>query len=170
MDRLIRHRWIARGAWRSGSAFAVVPAAFLICPAVAAATQGHGGREGLYVHQLSHVFFCISMGILIYWLRTRNLTREPGWRYIGIGAMLFCLWSADAFIVHLLEEQTAIIDVQRIDNWRIRLEAVDGWGWVRPFYYLAKLDHLFCVPALIFFYMGLRRLMSDAAVSGETAS
>lgn len=137
--------------------------AVLAAPETALATQGHGGREGLYVHQFSHIFFCISMGILIYWLKSRNLTREPGWRWVGISALLFILWSADAFTVHLLDEQLVLIDTSRVGAWRMHIDAADGYGWVRPIYYLAKLDHLFCVPALIFLYLGLRRLLMEAA-------
>jgi len=29
-------------------------------------------------------------------------------------------------------------------------------------YYAAKLDHLLCVPALLFLFFGLRRLLKDA--------
>ncbi len=135
----------------------------LFMPEAALATQGHGGREGVYVHQLSHIFFCISMGILIYWLKSRNLTREPGWRCVGISALLFILWSADAFTVHLLDEQLGLIDTQRIGAWRLRIDAADGYGWLGSLYYLTKLDHLFCVPALVFLYLGLRRLLMEAA-------
>jgi hypothetical protein len=136
----------------------------LACPAAAMATQGHGGlEEGLYVHQLSHIFFCISMGILIYWLRARNLTREPGWRCVGISAFLFILWSADAFTVHLLDEQLALIQTQNLGGWRLHIETTEGWEWLHSVYYLAKLDHLLCVPAIIFLYLGLHRLMIEAA-------
>ena len=136
--------------------------AVLACPAVAMATQGHGGLEGLYVHQLSHIFFCISMGILIYWLYARNLTREPGWRCVGISALLFILWSADAFVVHLLDEQLALIQTRNLGGWRLHIDTADGWEWLRPVYYLAKLDHLLCAPAMIFLYLGLHRLMTEA--------
>ena len=135
----------------------------LSMPEAALATQGHGGREGIYVHQLSHIFFCISMGILIYWLKSRNLTREPGWRCVGISALLFILWSADAFTVHLLDEQLGLIETQRTGTWALRIDAAEGYGWLLPLYYLTKLDHLFCVPALIFLYLGLRRLLREAA-------
>ncbi len=135
-------------------------AALLAVPGTALATQGHGGPEGLYVHQLSHVFFCISMGILIYWLRARKLTHETGWRYIGWSASLFILWTADAFTVHLLDEQLRVVRMERVDLWRVHVEAGPGREWLISLYYFAKLDHLFCVPALAFLYLGLRRLLA----------
>jgi hypothetical protein len=130
----------------------------LATPSLSLATQGHGGGEGLLVHQLSHLFFCFSMGILIYWLKQRRLTREPGWRYIGYAAALFLLWSLDAFTAHFLDEQLSIVSAERIGSWDILLDTQGFDGRFGLFYYYAKLDHLFCVPAMIFFYLGLRRL------------
>jgi hypothetical protein len=145
----------------------ITAGALLTMPAIAIATQGHGGTEGLYVHQLSHLFFCLSMGILIYWLKARSLTRETGWRYIGIAALLFLLWSLDAFIAHLLDEQLGIIQVRRIGSWDIQLDTEGIDSRFALFYYCAKLDHLFCVPAMILFYLGLRRLSIQAAADGN---
>lgn len=153
------------GTWlqQAGRMAAAALALLLVYPALAAATQGHGGHEGLYVHQLSHIFFCISMGILIYWLGSRNLTQKPGWRCVGLSALLFLLWSADAFTVHLLDEQLSLIQTENIGGWQLRVMAVDGWEWLGPIYYITKLDHLLCAPAMIFLYMGLRRLANDAS-------
>ncbi len=75
----------------------------------AGATQAHGPPEGLYVHQLSHLFFIFAMAILIYWLRSRGLVREQAWRYIQYAALFFILWSIDAFLVHLLDEQFLLV-------------------------------------------------------------
>ena len=154
--------------YRAGIGFAAALARLAALPTVAGATQGHGGGEGLYVHQLSHIFFCISMGILIYWLKTRNLTREPGWRYIGISALLFLLWSVDAFTVHLLDEQFLLIRTQTLEGGRLYVETGDGLKWMGPVYYLAKLDHLLCVPAMIFLYVGLRRLMTETGADADS--
>ncbi len=134
----------------------------LLFPDSAIATQGHGGREGLYIHQLSHIFFFISMGILIYWLKNRRLTAKPGWRCIGYSAMFFILWTADAFLVHLLDEQLGIIRTERVGFLEIAIHTAPDHQWLGHLYYLAKLDHLFCVPALILLYMGLRGLVIGA--------
>lgn len=135
--------------------------AILIVAEPALATQAHGEPEGLYAHQLAHFFFIISMGVLIYWLRERQLVRALAWRYIQYSALFFILWNLDAFSVHLLEEQLAVLDVRRIDPWTISVTAPhqpDALIWL---YYAAKLDHLLCVPALLFLYFGLRRLLSE---------
>lgn len=134
----------------------------LALPFSAQATQGHGGVEGLYVHQMSHLFFCVSMGILIYWLKARGLTRQTGWRYIGLAALLFLLWSLDAFTAHLLDEQLEIVQVQRIGSWDIQLDTEGFDSRFAVFYYGAKLDHLFCVPGMVLFFLGLRRLHNQS--------
>ena len=133
---------------------------FIAQPALA--TQAHSAPEGLYAHQLAHIFFIVSMGVLIYWLRARQLVKMVGWRHIQYAALFFILWNMDAFCVHLLEEQIALVEVQRLDGWQIRISSPPNaglpYGWL---YYAAKLDHLLCVPALLFLYSGLKRLLNE---------
>lgn len=141
-----------------------VVAIVLFWASPALATQGHGGIEGVYIHQLAHLFFLISMTILIYRLRERGLVEQKGWRYIQYAAFLFILWNIDAFIVHLLDDQLRIVQLTRVDAWHLKLTAPANSHLVR-FYYLAKLDHLLCVPALWFLYLGLKHLLADAQPS-----
>ncbi|KPJ77576.1 MAG: hypothetical protein AMJ54_07585 [Deltaproteobacteria bacterium SG8_13] len=125
----------------------------------ALATQGHGGIEGVYAHQFAHLFFLFAMGSLIYWLRDRGLVRDPGWRMIQYSALFFILWNVDTLLVHALDDQFELIEVQRIGLWKIRLTDAFDHNAVKLVYYIAKLDHLLCVPALVFLYVGLRRLL-----------
>ena len=129
------------------------------------ATQAHSAPEGLYAHQLAHIFFIISMGVLIYWLRARQLVQSAGWRYIQYAALFFILWNLDAFTVHLLEEQLAVIDIQRINLWQINITANNHSNALLWLYYFAKFDHLLCVPALLFLYFGLKRLLKRTETS-----
>ena len=134
-------------------------------PAPVLATQGHGGIEGVYAHQLAHVFFIISMGGLMYWLKQRGLVRENGWQLIRLSAFFFLLWNLDAVFVHALDDQFKIIHVQRIGIWSVRITDVDHRRLIEGLYYLAKLDHLLCVPAIIFLYLGLKRLLTDQSAN-----
>jgi hypothetical protein len=102
------------------------------------------------------------MGLLIYWLRTRRLVVQAGWRLIQYAALFFMLWNLDAFTVHFLEEQASFLSISQFRLGFIRIEAPVGWGWLGIVYYAAKLDHLLCVPAMLFLFLGLRRLMSAA--------
>jgi len=128
---------------------------------IALATQTHGQPEGLYVHQMAHIFFIISMGILEFWLRQRNLVKEPGWKYIQLAAVLFILWNLIAFTAHFLDEQVGILQISKINLWHIKVTAAEGYGKLVLLYYLAKLDHLLCVPAMVCLYLGLKRLLKD---------
>ena len=138
----------------------IVSVVFISQPALA--TQAHSAPEGLYAHQLAHIFFIVSMGVLIYWLRERKLVLATGWRYIQYSALFFILWNGDAFFVHLVEEQFALVDIQRIGLWEINITTTLKSQTLLWLYYAAKLDHLLCVPALLFLYFGLRRLLKDA--------
>jgi hypothetical protein len=128
---------------------------------VASATQGHGGIEGIYAHQLAHLFFIFSMGLLIYWLRQRRLNRQAGWRFIQYAALCFIVWNLDAMLVHGLEEQLTAVTTTRIGLWQIQIHSSPDTAWLKYFYYATKLDHLFCVPAMGFLYAGLKHLLAE---------
>ncbi len=135
----------------------------LLVPGNALATQGHGGIEGVYAHQFAHVFFIVSMGILIYWLRERKLVQETGWRLIQYSALFFILWNIDTILVHALDDQFRIIQSRGVGTWQIQITDAYSHNFIKLFYYVAKLDHLLCVPALVLLYLGLKRLKETSA-------
>lgn len=136
-------------------------------PICAWATQAHGGPEGLHVHQMAHVFFMFSMGVLIYSLRKRKLVAVLGWRYIQYAAFFFIVWNLDAFVTHWIEEQSALIEISRVGVMQIDIRPAPGFEWLGPVYYIAKLDHLLCVPALVFWFLGFRRLLKTPPVESS---
>lgn len=142
----------------------------LFLPSPAAATQGHVGLEGLYVHQIAHLFFLFAMGLLIYWLRSRRLVDQAGWRLIQYAAFFFILWNLDAFAAHWFEEQSTLLTISQPELWRIHIESPPDYPWLGTVYYLVKLDHLLSVPGVLFLFLGLRRLArQDSETKGETA-
>ena len=128
------------------------------------ATQQHGAPEGLYVHQLGHIFFALTMGFLIYWLHKWRLAGLPGWRHIRYAAYFFIAWNLDAMAVHWLDEQSNLINSERIGHMMITITPAEGFDWLAALYYIGKLDNLLCVPALLFLFMGLRRLLKTPTV------
>jgi len=130
-----------------------------LLPDTALATQAHGEPEGLFVHQFAHAYFAVSLAIFIYWLRFRNLIEETGWRYIQYAAFFLILWNMDASIAHMLDEQMRIIEVERIGSWHIKITSTDNTIFTIVLYYLVKLDHLLCVPALVFLSAGLKQFL-----------
>lgn len=133
----------------------------LVTNTPALATQSHAGIEGVWVHQFAHMFFLFSMGLLIFWLRRAGLVKAPGWRYIQYAAMFFILWNADAFLVHFLDEQILAVTINPIGPWHMRIDAAGGRDWVASLYYLVKLDHLLCVPAMVCLMLGLRHMLRE---------
>ena len=131
----------------------------LLSPETAMATQAHGEPGGILAHQMAHVFFILSMGILIYWLRERDLVVEKAWRRIQYAALFFILWNLDTFLAHLFDEQLRLIQVTRETLWTIHIDTGDNPRWLGWLYFFLKLDHLLCVPALAFLLLGLRRLV-----------
>lgn len=132
-------------------------------PNAAMATQGHGGIEGVYAHQIAHLFFVISMGVLIYWLRDRQLVKTSGWRFIQYSALFFILWNLDAMLVHALDDQFGLVTVKQVGPWRIHIQDRFDSAGMQLLYYIAKLDHLLAVPALLCLYLGLKRLLKNEA-------
>lgn len=136
-----------------------------LCAAPAAAIQAHSDPEGIVIHQMGHLFLVVSLGLLIYWLRDRKLIAQAGWRYIQYAALFLILWSLDAFIAHLLDEQLQLVYKVPVDTWRIQLSVPRGPNFLGVLYYFAKLDHLLCVPALWFLHKGLKHLLAEAEAS-----
>jgi hypothetical protein len=145
--------------WGVGTRLLTLLGATWLLPQLSHATQAHGAPEGLYSHQLAHLFFTLSLCWLAYWLQKRRLIVEPGWRYIQYGALFLILWNIDAFLAHFMDEQIALVSVQRLSNWQIQINSSTGQPDLAWIYYFLKLDHLLCVPALCFFYVGLKRLV-----------
>ena len=113
-------------------------AGVLAAPARVLATQAHAAPEGIIGHQIAHVVFIVSMAILIYWLRERRLVEQPGWKYIQYAALFFILWNLDAFFAHLIDEQLLLVKVEKIDFWRRRIVAKNGFEGIESIYYLLK--------------------------------
>ena len=151
-------------------AIAALTLGLLCLASPALATQTHGQPEGLYVHQIAHLFFIISMGILEFWLRQRNLVREPGWKYIQLAAVLFILWNVNAMAVHFLDEQIHWLKVSAFDEWQISISVNGGGKSLALLYYILKLDHLLCVPAMVCLYLGLKSLLKNTETKKEPAN
>lgn len=140
----------------------LVFATLLLTASTAHGTQVHTAPEGLYAHQIGHICFFFSMGILIYWLRHRRLTSNLGWRYLQYAALFLMLWNVDAALTHLLESQATFFITANAGTIRAHIIAKPHRETITSFYYLLKMDHLLCVPGLVFLYLSLRELLRQA--------
>ena len=140
-----------------------------LVPAAVLAVQEHGVPEGIYSHQGAH--------FLVRFDGAPDLTGcvNGSWcvRPAGAGSStrrcFLILWSLDAFTAHLLDEQLHLVDIQPAGRWMVRIDAGDFSPALARLYYAAKLDHLLCVPAMLFLYFGLRRLLTEAGQRSREA-
>ncbi len=142
--------------------FLWVVALLLVFPGQAAATQVHVPSEGLYVHQIGHLFFAAAMALLLYWLRARQLVKTRGWRLIQLATFFFILWNIDAFAVHILDDRSDLFTTIDEGTWHESIQFDPHLELLAVLYYLGKMDHLWCAPGMILLYLGLRSLLQDA--------
>ncbi len=141
----------------------VGPGVFLIVllgvPASSWAIQTHGSPEGLYVHQMAHLFFAGAL-VYFYWTIRRSAFAARGWRFLQLFCICMIFWNLITFTGHamnLLLHQSDFSSDQ--GYWHeVMLGPITPVKWI---YYLATLDHLVCMPALFFLYLSLRAFYDD---------
>jgi hypothetical protein len=139
------------------------PVSFAACFLVLAAggpafaLQTHGAPEGLYAHQLAHLFFIICMGSFAYRVHRTRLPSYRGWIFFAAGGILLIAWNIWAFTGHFVtlliaEENFILPEGSMVPMLRIT-------SWKEICYYILKMDHLLSVPALVCFYFGLKNIL-----------
>lgn len=132
----------------------------LLVPGTAWAIQLHQGVEGIIVHQVGHVFFLLSMVVLIFIITGRRLNREKGWGMILWSAVFFVAWNLDTITAHFFDNQIRAVIIEHLSLWQVKITAVSGSEFLVLFYHALKLDHLLCVPAIFLFYRGLANILA----------
>jgi len=125
---------------------------FITVPAWA--LQSHGAPEGLYVHQMAHVLYMCALAYL-YWDIRRTSFSGRGWRFLQLFCVLIFLWNIIALTGHAVGLTLEKSDFYTDEGYwhSLLLGPITA---VKLIYYLAKMDHLVCVPALFFLFLSLR--------------
>lgn len=128
---------------------------FLLMPSNTWAIVPHD-YPGIYIHQMGHIYFIVACLFIIWVIVRNNLHKNTGWRYILLAQIFFILWNAVAFVGHIAEfwiDPAQIIG--RREGWEyLRREIViEGREYI---YYIARYDHIWLVPGMLLFYMGLK--------------
>lgn len=136
-----------------------------VFPGNAWAVQSHGAPEGLYVHQLAHIFYTVALCYLIWGIR-QSAFRSQGWRYLQVFCVLMILWNVVAFTGHSLAEY---IDNDHFihDEGYLTTRLQGPFTSIKFWYYFTKLDHLFSVPSLYFLYLGMRGIYRSSCKEEE---
>ncbi len=120
------------------------------------ALQSHGAPEGLYVHQMAHIFFIVGL-IYLYWDIKRSAFKSPGWRCLRIFCLLMLSWNVVAFVGHFAGGYIDADHIYKADGY-LYSRIVGPLTITKITYYLAKFDHIIAVPALFFLYLAMRTL------------
>ncbi|WP_456386834.1 hypothetical protein [Desulfolithobacter sp.] len=136
------------------------------------ALQTHAAPEGLYAHQIGHVLYFLAMAGLVYKIRNSQLWGNAAWRRIALGGFLLGLWNTWAFVGHVVE---ALLPrnhfIGSVEHGHTAIRMVSSLDYL---YWILRMDHLICVPALVCIYLGLRRMRRERTVnlmiSGERRS
>jgi hypothetical protein len=131
----------------------------IVLPADVFATQLHKGNEGIIVHQIGHVFFLFSMIALIFTITGKNLGNNRGWRLIQYSAFLFVLWNIDALAAHFFDNMICAVHFERLSLWKINIITKSNSTLLAMVYYILKLDHLLCLPAMFLLYKGIQKIV-----------
>ncbi len=145
--------------------FRIIPALTLavvtMLPPECYATQLHASSEGIITHQAGHLFFLFSMVALILTISGKNIGSQKGWRLIQYSAFFFVLWNLDAITAHFLDNQIHAVKIENISLWTLDIVAYNDSQLLGFAYYILKLDHLLCVPAMLLLYKGISSLVND---------
>ena len=139
--------------------------ALTVFPGDAWAVQSHGAPEGLYVHQLAHIFYTASMGYLFWGIR-RGSFKSRGWLFLQAYCVLIILWNIVAFTGHSL---ASYVDPSFFtsENGYLSTYLVGPFTSLKLWVYITKLDHLFSIPALLCLYLGMKGLYHSSLEEEE---
>jgi hypothetical protein len=131
----------------------------LLRPAPALAIQMHGGNAGIIAHQIGHLFFLFAMVALMFTINSQGLIRQKGWRQIQFGALFFIFWNLAALVAHFLDNQIDVVRIETLSITRLAVVTQSDSQLLAVIYYFLKMDHFWCVPAMIFLFVGLDTLL-----------
>lgn len=139
----------------------LILAAGLCLPGSALALQVHGEPEGLYVHQMAHLFYVLALGYF-FWDIRRSAFTGRGWRYLQLFCVLMAAWNLLAFGGHAAGVYLEPEALHQTDCY-LQTRLAGPLTAHTFFYFIAKLDHLICVPALAFLFVGIRSFYISVA-------
>ncbi|SDP15205.1 hypothetical protein [Desulforhopalus singaporensis] len=131
-----------------------------LMPGPAWALQSHGAPEGICVHQMAHILFAGALAYLYWHTRKSPAIASRGWRYLQYFCGILIAWNLLAFTGHELYELLTPEDFINKDTWSEQLSP--PLSGVKIIYYIAKMDHVFMVPALFYLVRSLKTFYREA--------
>ena len=137
----------------------------LFTPFPAYALQTHGGIEGLYAHQGAHIFFFLAMVIFALRIYKSELILKGSWRYLSFGIWLLAFWNLWAFTGHMLALSISKDQITTIES--LKTPQLIIYTWQDALYYILKMDHLLCVPAIVLLYLGINKMLINSLMNKQ---
>ena len=154
--------------WRQLTGWGWLVPLCLAVPTPAFALQAHA-YEGIYVHQVAHLFFLLAMVFFALHIQQSWLSVRRAWQLMAAGAWLLALWNLWAFCGHIIEGLVPESSIVSASEAMVPDLALVSWWEVA--YFIVKMDHLLAVPAIFCFYFGLRGILQgdgrDMHLAGE---
>jgi len=119
-------------------------------------------REAFFIRQFAYLAFMLSMLFFIYELKQGEWQQHRAFRLLAWASAFFALWNLDCFLGQFSDHFFPLRPVAGEPGSRFQEVGIADWAnWVT---YFTKLDHLFLVPAFVFFYLGIRALRKEQEV------
>lgn len=135
--------------------------ATLCLPGEALALQVHGEPEGLYVHQMAHLHYFLALGYFFWDIRRTAFTGR-GWRYLQLYCVLMAAWNVLAFVGHIVGVYLHPEELVQTNGY-LSTYLLGPLDLHKLTFYATKLDHLLCMPALFFLFIGMRLFYHSVA-------
>lgn len=149
--------------------YITLPTLAVICcillPEKVMALQTHSEPEGIYVHQMAHIFFIAALGYL-FWDTKRSTFSGRGWTYLRVFCVLTIFWNILAFAGHYATQHLTPDDFTHVDSYLFSKVNMPI-SFIKAIYYTAKLDHLLTVPAMVFLCLSLRSFYHQSLQEDE---
>ena len=133
----------------------------LCLPGEALALQVHGEPEGLYVHQMAHLHYFLALGYFFWDIRRTAFTGR-GWRYLQLYCILMAAWNVLAFVGHIVGVYLHPEELLRTNGY-LATYLLGPLDLHKLTFYATKFDHLLCMPALFFLFIGMRSFYHSVA-------
>ncbi len=136
-----------------------------IFPDQAHALQSHGQPEGIYVHQLAHIFFLSALCYLFWDVRRSSFTGK-GWRFLQLFCVFMVLWNLVAFTGHWVAGSIHTSEIFSGSGY-LGTKITAPINYTKIIYFFTKLDHFLSVPALVCLYLCMRSLYRESCKGGD---
>ena len=130
-----------------------------VFPGKAWAVQSHLAPEGLYVHQLAHVFYGFALCYLFWDIRQSEF-QSTGWRFLQFFCILMVFWNGIALTGHTLSDYVnKSVLIQQAGYLGTTSHGLSNK--LKLLFYFTSLDHLVTVPAFGFLFFSMKTLYRD---------